>query len=80
MGLGPLHTVSLDRARELALANRLLLLEGKDLMAARNARRLDDQVARGLAKTVSQVADEYFEAKIARKSRSTRREAARRKL
>jgi integrase len=76
IGLGPLHTVSLDRARELALANRLLLLEGKDPKEERDGRRLDDQIARGLVKTVSQVADEYFEVRITRKSAGYRTNAA----
>jgi integrase len=69
LGLGPLHTVDLDQARELAKANRLLLKVGKDPKAERDSRRLDDQIVRGLAKTISQVANEYFEAKITRKSR-----------
>jgi hypothetical protein len=36
MGLGPLHTVDLDRARELAKGYRLMLLEGKDPKAERD--------------------------------------------
>jgi integrase len=73
LGLGPLHTVDLDRARELAKANRLLLQEGKDPKAYRDERRLDAAIALGRAKTVGQVADEYWDAKIARKSLAYRR-------
>ena len=77
MGLGPLNTINLDEARELAVANRKLLRDGKDPMTERDARQLDDKIERGLAKTVSQVADEYFEAKIAHKSPAYRSETAR---
>jgi integrase len=73
IGFGPLHTVDLDQARELAKANRLLLLEGKDPKAYRDDQRLDAAIALGRAKTVEQVADEYWDAKIARKSLSYRR-------
>jgi integrase len=68
MGLGPVHTVDIDRARKLAADNRLLLQEGKDPMAVRDEGRLEVEVAQGKAKTISQVADEYFETKISRKS------------
>jgi integrase len=68
MGLGPLITVDLERARELAKGYRLMLLEGKDPKAERDNTRLDLAIAAGTARTVSQVAHEYFEAKIARKS------------
>jgi len=77
MGLGSLHTIGLERARELAKDYRQMLLEGKDPKAERDSRLLDDQIARGLAKTVSQVADEYFEAKIARKSAEYREQTER---
>lgn len=39
MGLGPLHTVSLSEARELALEARKLKLRGVDPIDARNAER-----------------------------------------
>ena len=38
MGLGPLHTVSLAEAREKALAQRKLLLDGVDPLAANQKR------------------------------------------
>jgi integrase len=77
MGLGPVHTVTLERARELATANRLLLRDHKDPKAEHESRRLDDLIARGLAKTVNQVADEYFEVRVARKSRHYRKQTVR---
>jgi integrase len=72
MGLGSYGTVDLDMARELAHQYRLMLSEGKDPKVGRDDRLLDDQIVRGAAKTVNQVADEYFEAKVARKSASYR--------
>jgi integrase len=68
MGLGPIHTVDLEEAREKAREYRKLLMAGKDPLEERDGARLDQDIARGLAKTVSQVLDEYFDAKIARKS------------
>lgn len=43
MGLGPLHTISLADARDLARTCRKLLLEGKDPIGARDARRAQDE-------------------------------------
>jgi len=68
MGLGPVHTVDLDEAREKAREYRKLLMAGKDPMAERDGAKLDQDAARGLAKTVNQVLDEYFDAKVARRS------------
>jgi integrase len=65
MGLGALHTIDLDRARELAKANRILLGDGRDPKEERKQRLLDQQIAEGRAKTVSQVADAYFRELIA---------------
>src|SRR5262249_48591662 len=45
-----------------------LLMAGKDPMAERDSAKLDQDAARGLAKTVNQVLDEYFDAKVARRS------------
>jgi Arm DNA-binding domain len=73
IGLGPLHTVDLARARDLAKANRLLLLEGKDPKEHRDAERLDAAIAAGRAKTVKQVTDEYWDAMIAGTSLAYRR-------
>ena len=68
MGLGPIHTVDLEEAREKAREYRKLLMAGKDPLAERDGARLDQDIARGLAKTVNQVLDEFWDAKIARKS------------
>jgi integrase len=68
MGLGPIHTVDLEEAREKARECRKLLMAGKDPLAERDGARLDQDIASGLAKTVNQVLDEYWDAKIAHKS------------
>ena len=68
MGLGPAHTVDLDEAREKARECRKLLLAGKDPLIERDSARLDRDIAAGLAKTVNEVVDEYWNAKIAHKS------------
>jgi integrase len=67
IGLGSLRTVSIDKARELALHYRLKLLEGKDPRAERDAEKLEIRIAQQRVKTVSQVANEWFEQKMARK-------------
>src|SRR5262249_701546 len=72
LGLGPLHTVDLDRARDLARANRLLLREGKDPQAERDTALIEDRHAKRLEKTVNEVADEWFNMHMASKSRSYR--------
>jgi integrase len=77
MGLGALHTIDLDRARELAKANRILLDDHKDPMAVRDERRTDAEIAAGLARTVSQVADEYWKAKLELAPFNTRKGAFR---
>src|SRR5215472_8700131 len=56
---GPCHTIDVDKARELAKADRNLLLQHKDPKAERAARELDEQIAQGLAPTVPQVTEEY---------------------
>ena len=68
MGLGPVHTVDLDEAREKARECRKLLLTGKDPLIERDSAKLDRDIAAGLAKTVNEVVDEYWNAKIAHKS------------
>jgi len=68
MGLGPVHTVDLDEAREKARECRKLLLTGKDPLIERDSAKLDRDIAAGLSKTVNEVVDEYFNAKIAHKS------------
>jgi hypothetical protein len=68
MGLGPIHTVDLEEARDKAREYRKLLRAGKDPLVERDGARLDQDIARGLAKTVNQVLDEFWDAKIAHKS------------
>jgi integrase len=75
LGLGPLHTVSLEMARELALKNRLLLLQGKDPWIERDGTKLQGEIEAGLAQTVNQVADEYLEAMYAGKRPASRTDA-----
>jgi integrase len=70
MGLGPVHTIDLERARELAKDYRVMLLMGKDPRAERDNARLDVQIAAGKAKTVGEVANEYFAAKVERARKS----------
>ncbi len=74
LGLGSLQDVDLDLARERAHQGRLLLDEGKDPKTERESVRLDIAIAAGLAKTVSQVADEYFEQKISHRSLTYRKQ------
>ncbi len=74
MGLGSLQDVDLDLARERAHQCRLLLDEGKDPKTERESVRLDIAIAAGLAKTVSQVADEYFEQKFSHRSLTYRKQ------
>jgi integrase len=76
MGLGPLHTIDLERARALALEYRLQLREGKDPLVERDSARLEIQIKAGLAKTAGEVAREYFDQKVARKSANWRKAAA----
>jgi integrase len=68
IGLGPYPTISIDQARELALYYRQLLLDGQDPRAVRDSKKLDMLIARKLVKTVREVAMEWFEQRIARKS------------
>ena len=68
MGLGPIHTVDLEEARDKARECRKLLMAGKDPLVERDGARLDQDIARGLAKTVNQVLDEFWDLKIAHKS------------
>jgi hypothetical protein len=56
---GPWHITDLEQARKLAEADRRLLWADKNPKEERNARILDDQIARGLARTVRQVVDEF---------------------
>jgi len=62
MGLGPLHTVTLAKARDKATACRRLLLDGVDPLEAKRQRRttVADQKARAL--TFKQAAEKYIAA------------------
>src|SRR5262249_8206470 len=60
-GLGSLITVDVDLARKRAAEKRLLLDQGKDPEEVRAEALLDEEIARGKAKTVSQAYDEYFD-------------------
>jgi hypothetical protein len=68
LGLGSYPTISIDQARELALHYRQMLLEGKeDPKEVRKANKLKILIARGLVKSVREVAIEWYENKIAKK-------------
>jgi integrase len=62
MGLGPLHTVSLAEARDLALACRKLRLQGIDPIEHRRAQRADQQLAAAKGITFRQCAEGYIAA------------------
>jgi integrase len=60
MGLGPVHTISLPRARELAREYRELLLQGVDPIAHRRASVAARRAADAKAVTFKQCADAYI--------------------
>jgi integrase len=59
-GLGPLHTVSLAKAREKAKACRELLLEGEDPIAAKRARKAAAAAAQAKEITFAAAAEKYI--------------------
>jgi integrase len=61
MGLGPLHTISLKRARELARQGRELLLAGIDPLEARRAAKAERALAAARQMTFKQCAHAYFD-------------------
>jgi integrase len=71
LSYGPWHITDLEEAREKARADRRLLRDGKDPKAERDQRILDDQIARGLARTVRQVIDEYDRDIVSHNARNT---------
>jgi integrase len=71
MGLGPLRFISLDEARAVAASHCRELWEGKNPKQERDARKLDEQIAQGLARTVRQVIEEYDEKIVALNARNT---------
>jgi integrase len=62
MGLGPEHTVGLAEARQRAVANRLMLVDGIDPIEARNARRAGDALNAARSITFSECATAYIKA------------------
>ena len=62
MGLGPFHTVSLSLARDLALKQRQLRLQGVDPIEARRAERARSAVDAAKAITFNQCAEKYMAA------------------
>lgn len=70
--LGPLRFTTPDEVRATAASYCKMLWEGKDLKKELAVRKLDEQIAQGIARTVRQVAEEYDDAIIAHNARSTR--------
>lgn len=62
MGLGALHTVNLSEARGKAKQCRMVLLEGRDPLEARNSARLSDALERAKMITFDQCAAAYIAA------------------
>lgn len=62
MGLGPLHTVSLAEARDVAHRLRQQLLEGVDPIGARDKTRKGRMVADTAALTFGQCCEHYVAA------------------
>lgn len=60
MGLGPLHTVSLAEAREKALAQRKMLLDGVDPLAAKQASEVQRKLAEASVITFDTAATSYI--------------------
>jgi integrase len=60
MGLGPLHTVGLAEARELARQARLLVLSGKDPLDEKNAQAASVRAAEAKRQTFAQAAERYL--------------------
>ena len=62
MGLGPLHTIALTDARELARQARQLLLSGEDPLDAREAKRASQAAEAARAITFDAATRQYFDA------------------
>jgi integrase len=62
MGLGPLHTIGLSEARDLARACRKLVLEGTDPLEAKHAKRKARKVEAAKAITFKACAGKYIAA------------------
>src|SRR5262245_13966171 len=61
MGLGPLHTVGLAEAREMARKARLLVLEGKDPLEVKRASRAAAVAAEAKRLTFAEAAELYLQ-------------------
>ena len=61
MGLGPLHTFTLDEAREMARKARQGLREGEDPIEVRKAEQRVRQLQEARTRTFKLCADDYFE-------------------
>ena len=61
MGLGPLHTVGLADAREMAREARLLVRQGKDPLDAKHETRAAAQIAQAKRRTFGEVAEAYLQ-------------------
>jgi integrase len=70
MGLGSIHDVDLDEAREKAREFRRLLRDGKDPWVERDGVRLDQKIKAGRVNTFGQKVDEYIEKHVAYQSSS----------
>jgi integrase len=60
MGLGPLHTVGLAEAREMARDARLLVRQGKDPLDAKHASRAASRAPRAKRRTFAEVTEDYL--------------------
>jgi integrase len=61
MGLGPLHTVTLADARDMARDARLLIRHGKDPLETKHAARAAAQGAQARRRTFGEVAEAYLQ-------------------
>ena len=77
VGLGSAKTVSLDEARQLALEKHRLIREGKDPHEEKKAKRYEEEIKAGLATTVNDMVDRYYDSHIAPQSANYRKSAAR---
>jgi integrase len=78
MGLGSLFDVDVEEARDLARTYRRQLKAGKDPKVERDGAAFDAAAKLGLVKTVREVFDEWYEAKIAHRSHHTKKQVVRR--
>jgi integrase len=60
MGLGPLYTVGLAEAREMAREARLLVMQGKDPLDEKNVARATARAAQAKRQTFGEVAEAYL--------------------